>query len=157
MRPKLTEDELQTFIMERLTKQAECAAITQVYVRPTGLKPPQKTWGHSLVSRHVNAPRSAKETDAMLKVIAALRSEYDLIPDACGRLYHREIHAMARFIEVPAQGHYGDCECRRDSVVTPSGPAHCNVHFAAGAALHVNTSMQEMFGRMQDAEPISGA
>jgi hypothetical protein len=31
------------------------------------------------------------------------------------------------------------------------------VQFAAGATLHVNTSMQEMFGRMQDAKPISAA
>jgi hypothetical protein len=81
MRKKLTEAELQAVIMERLAKEPECAAITQIYVRATGLKPPEETWMHSLVSRHVNAPRRAKETDAMLKVIAALRAEFDLIPD----------------------------------------------------------------------------
>ena len=81
MRKKLTEDQLQAVIMERLTAQPECAAITQVYVRPTGLQPPKETWGHSLVSRHLNSQRSDKEVDSMLKVIAALRAEYDLIPD----------------------------------------------------------------------------
>jgi hypothetical protein len=87
MRTKLTEAELQAVIMERLTKEAECAAITQIYVRPIGLKPPEETWMHSLVSRHVNAPRRAKEADAMLKVIAALRLEYDLVrTEEWGRL-----------------------------------------------------------------------
>jgi hypothetical protein len=81
MRKKLTEDELQALIMERLAKQPECASITQVYVRPTGLEPPEETWVHSLVSRHLNAQRRAQETDAMLEVIASLRAEYDLLPD----------------------------------------------------------------------------
>jgi hypothetical protein len=81
MKPKLTEAELQDVIIARLAAEPACAAITQVYVRPTGLKPPQETWAHSLVSRQVNAPRHANETHVLLKVIAALRAEYDLAPD----------------------------------------------------------------------------
>jgi hypothetical protein len=81
LKPKLTEQELQDLIMQRLATEPECAAITQVYVRPTGLKPPQETWEHSLVSRRVNAPRRANETHALLKVIKALRGEYDLLQE----------------------------------------------------------------------------
>ena len=43
----------------------DCAGIIQVYVRATGLEPPEETWTNTLVSRRPNAPRSAKETAVM--------------------------------------------------------------------------------------------
>jgi hypothetical protein len=61
---------------------------------------------------------------------------------------------MARFIEVPAQGATAIVNVDEIAFVTPSGPSHCNVQFAAGATLHVATSMNEMMGRMLGAKPI---
>jgi hypothetical protein len=79
--PKLTEQELQNVIMARLAKEPECVAITQVYVRSTGLQPPEENLG-ALPS--LSAPQRAptrERNDALLKVINALRAQYDLIPD----------------------------------------------------------------------------
>jgi hypothetical protein len=43
---KLTEQDLQDVIMERLAKERECNAITQVYVSLTGHPPPEEAWVH---------------------------------------------------------------------------------------------------------------
>ena len=80
-RKKLKESELQAVIMERLLQHPECEAITQVYVKPTGLQPPAETWTHTLISRRANAHRSNKETAAMHAVLNELRAEFDILPD----------------------------------------------------------------------------
>jgi hypothetical protein len=65
--------------MERLASEPDCAAITAVYVRPTGFQPPAETWKHIMVSRRATVPKTNRETAAMLKVLNAMRNEYDLM------------------------------------------------------------------------------
>jgi hypothetical protein len=81
LRTKLRAAQLEAAIMERLSNQPDCAGIIQVYVRATGLEPPEETWTDTLVSRRPNVPRSAKETAAMHAVLNEMRKEFDLLPD----------------------------------------------------------------------------
>ena len=80
-RKKLKENELQAAIMERLLQHPECEAITQVYVKPTGLQLPEETWTHTLISRRATAPLSNKEKAAMHAALNELRAEFDILPD----------------------------------------------------------------------------
>ena len=61
---------------------------------------------------------------------------------------------MARFIEVAAQGTKAIVNVDEIAYITPAGDKHCQVQFATGVSLHVNVSMHEMYGRMQDAKPF---
>ena len=81
MKKKLKAAELEILIMKRLNDFPECAGITQVYVRETGLEPPEDTWGHTLVVRGPNAPRSDNEAVALHQVLLEMRHEFDLLPD----------------------------------------------------------------------------
>jgi hypothetical protein len=79
-RTKLNAAELEAAIMKRLAEHPECAGITQVYVKATGLEPPQETWTHTLVSRRPTVHRTAQETAAMHAVLNGMRKEFDLLP-----------------------------------------------------------------------------
>jgi hypothetical protein len=81
VRKKLKASLLEAAIMERLGVQPDCGGIIQVYVRATGLEPPEETWTHTLVSRRPTTHRSAKETAAMHTVLNEMRKEFDLLPD----------------------------------------------------------------------------
>ena len=80
-RKKLRAAELEAVIMQRLSKHPDCAGITHVYVKATGLEPPQETWTHNMVSRRPTVPRTPTETTAMLAELRVLRKEFDLLPD----------------------------------------------------------------------------
>jgi hypothetical protein len=71
--------ELQRLIMERLSAEPDCAAITAVYVKHTGLESPEEIWGHVLVARRPGKPRDPAETKALQTVLAAMRQEFDLL------------------------------------------------------------------------------
>jgi hypothetical protein len=81
LRTRLKASLLEAAIMERLGDQPDCAGIIQVYVRATGVEPPEETWTHTLVSRRTTIHRSAKETAAMHTVLNEMRKEFDLLPD----------------------------------------------------------------------------
>jgi hypothetical protein len=81
VRTKLKAAQLEAFIMERLGDKPDCAGIIQVYVRATGVEPPEETWTHTLVSRRPTIHRNAKETAAMHAVLNEMRKEFDLLPD----------------------------------------------------------------------------
>jgi hypothetical protein len=81
VRTKLKAAQLEAVIMERLGGKPDCAGIIQVYVRATGVEPPEETWTHTLVSRSPTIHRSAKETAAMHAVLNEMRKEFDLLPD----------------------------------------------------------------------------
>jgi hypothetical protein len=81
IRTKLKAAQLEAAIMGRLDDNPDCPGIIQVYVKATGLEPPEETWTHTLVSRRPSIHRSAKETAAMHAVLNEMRKEFDLLPD----------------------------------------------------------------------------
>jgi len=81
VRTKLKAAELEAVITKRLGEHPDCAGIVQVYVKPTGLEPPEETWTHTLVSRRPTVPRTQPETTAMHAVLSKMRREFDLLPD----------------------------------------------------------------------------
>jgi hypothetical protein len=80
-RTKLKAAQLEAAIMERLGDNPDCPGIIQVYVKATGLEPPEETWTHTLVSRRPTIHRNAKETAATHAVLNEMRKEFDLLPD----------------------------------------------------------------------------
>ena len=78
---KLKAADLEAAIIKRLAKEPECAGIIHVYIKATGLKPPEDTWTHTLISRRTTAIRTALETKALHQVLNEMRKEFDLIPD----------------------------------------------------------------------------
>ena len=80
-RTKLKAAELEAAILKRLSEHPDCAGISYVYVKAPGLKPPEETWKHIMVSRHPATPRTLQETKAMLAVLDTMRREFDLLPD----------------------------------------------------------------------------
>jgi hypothetical protein len=75
---KLKASDLETAIMAR---QPECAGIIQVYIKATGLQPPEDTWAHTLISRRTTVLRTPLETKALHDVLNEMRKKFDLIPD----------------------------------------------------------------------------
>ena len=78
---QLKAAELEAAILKRLSEHPDCAGISYVYVKATGLEPPDETWKHIMVSRHPATPRTLQETKAMLAVLGTMRREFDLLPD----------------------------------------------------------------------------
>ena len=78
-RTKLKAAELEAVII--LSEHPDCAGISYVYVKATGLEPPDETWKHIMVSRRPATPRTLQETKAMLAVLGTMRREFDLLPD----------------------------------------------------------------------------
>ena len=78
---KLKADELEALITKRLGEHEECAGIIQVYVKATGLEPPEETWTHTWCSRRTTVHRTQAETTTMLRVVNEMRKEFDLLPD----------------------------------------------------------------------------
>ena len=80
-RTKLKAAELEAVILKRLSEHPDCAGISYVYVKATGLEPPDETWKHIMVSRRPTIPRKLQETKAMLAILDTMRREFDLLPD----------------------------------------------------------------------------
>ena len=78
---KLKASDLETAIMARLAKEPECAGIIHVYIKATGLQPPEDTWAHTLISRRTTVLRTPLETKALHDVLNEMRKKFDLIPD----------------------------------------------------------------------------
>jgi hypothetical protein len=53
---QLKAAELEAAILKRLSEHPDCAGISYVYVKATGLKPLEETWKHIMVSRHPATP-----------------------------------------------------------------------------------------------------
>jgi hypothetical protein len=80
-RKQVKEAELQAAIMERLSRNPDCAGIVAVYVRRTGKQPPEETWAPTIVSRRPTIPKTNTETSALNAILNDMRKEFDLFPD----------------------------------------------------------------------------
>jgi hypothetical protein len=78
---KLKATDLEAAILARLAGEPECAGIIHVYIKATGLEPPEDTWTHALISRRTTVLRTAIETKLLHNVLNEMREKFDLIPD----------------------------------------------------------------------------
>ena len=81
MKKELKAADLEAVILARLAEEPECAGIIHVYIKPTGLQPPEDTWTHTLISRRTTTLRTPIETKTLHDVLNEMRKKFDLIPD----------------------------------------------------------------------------
>jgi len=77
----LSRADLEVEIIVRLWTRPECADITHVSVKPTGLVPPQPTWDIAGVAGRLSVGQyGRKSIPAMKSVVNELTQEFDLRP-----------------------------------------------------------------------------
>jgi hypothetical protein len=76
----LNRADLEAEIIVRLWARPECADITHVSVKPTGLVPPQPSWEIAGVARRAVGNYGRKSIPSMESALNELTQEFDLRP-----------------------------------------------------------------------------
>jgi hypothetical protein len=76
----ISKADLEVEIIAKLWARPECADITYVSVKATGMVPPQPTWEIAGLARRVVGTYSQKSIPSMESVLNELTQEFDLRP-----------------------------------------------------------------------------